>query len=183
VNKTGKPCAKGVARELAAQLQRVCDYGLNPDHVDAHQHIYLFGLVAEALFPVLKQFGIRSVRNPQPAESPCTDPQGELGDELDVYRRFAPDFSVKCKIACLSTPEGLWGMSLLNQLTTASLLRTLNLIPAGYWELMVHPGNLDPQNPFGGRERIVERRALCHPKVVRRVQERAIKLISFGDLP
>lgn len=172
-----------IARELSAQLQRVFDSGLEPDHVDAHQHIYLFKPVAEALCETLRQFGLVRLRLPRPAEPEAEDPDGELGRELALYRQLAPTFHLRCLQSGLIFPQGLWGMSLLNRLSPRSLLDVLERLSPGNWELMVHPGDLDPHNPFSGPERLEECRALCHPNSKRCIQERSISLINFGDLP
>lgn len=175
-------CVPAIARELSAQLRRVFDSGLEPDHVDAHQHIYLFEPVAEALCLTLKQFGLVRLRLPQPAEPEGENPGGELGRELALYRQLAPTFHLRCLRAGLTFPQGLWGMSLLNNLSLRNLLDVLERLSPGNWELMVHPGDLDPHNPFSGPERLVECRALCHPGVINCIQERNITLINYGDL-
>lgn len=176
-------CVPDIARELSAQLQRVLDSGLEPDHVDAHQHIYLFEPVTEALCATLNQFDLVRLRLPHPAEPEAEDPGGELGRELALYRQLAPMFHRRCLQSGFIFPQGLWGMSLLNRLSPHNLLEVLDRLSPGNWELMVHPGDLDPHNPFSGPQRRDECRALCHPRIIGRIQERGISLINFGDLP
>jgi predicted glycoside hydrolase/deacetylase ChbG (UPF0249 family) len=51
---------------------------------------------------------------------------------------------------------------------------------AGTWELMTHPGRIDPPDPFGGPEREAELAALTAPAVGRLLDERGIELTCFG---
>ncbi|WP_305043030.1 carbohydrate deacetylase [Geoalkalibacter sp.] len=179
---SGEIATADLERELTAQISRVFDAGLLPDHADAHQHVCLFGPAGPAMIRVLKQFGLHRVRLPMPAEPADGDPGGELGRELKLYRALAPNFQRISQAAGLSTPDALWGMPLLNRLDEHRLLALLDQLPLGTWELMVHPGHLDPLNPFSGPERVREQRALCHPAVLRRIEERGIKPINFGEL-
>ncbi|KIH77024.1 Predicted glycoside hydrolase or deacetylase ChbG, UPF0249 family [Geoalkalibacter ferrihydriticus] len=179
----GQVSSADLEQEIAAQISRILELGLLPDHVDTHQHTCLFGCVGGALLEVIGCFGLRCLRLPSPGEAAAGDPPGPLGMDMALYRRLAPSFHSQCRAAGVSTPEGLWGMSCLNRLNTQVLLGLLERIPQGFWELMVHPGDIDSQNPFSGPARILEHRALCHPSVARRILERDIQLINFGDLP
>ncbi|MFW6387606.1 MAG: hypothetical protein ACOC0G_02895, partial [Thermodesulfobacteriota bacterium] len=58
----------------------------------------------------------------------------------------------------------------------------LQHIPAGCWELMVHPGYEDPGIPFCGTERKAELEALTAVSVREICLQRGIELITFGDL-
>lgn len=178
----GEVATRDLERELAAQFARLCDAGLVPDHADSHQHVCLFGQAGPAMIGVVQRFGLHHVRLPLPAEHATGDPRDGLGEELKLYRALAPGFRRLTQAAGLRSPEGLWGMPLLNRLDDHRLLGLLDSLPTGCWELMAHPGDLDPRNPFSGPERIRERQALCHPAVLRRIEERAITLIHFGDV-
>jgi predicted glycoside hydrolase/deacetylase ChbG (UPF0249 family) len=74
-------------------------------------------------------------------------------------------------------------MPLLDRLTEDSLCRTLGRLPAGCWELMVHPGYAESGNHFSGPPREVELQALVSPAVRELIRRRDIRLACFGDLP
>ena len=84
--------------------------------------------------------------------------------------------------AGLHCPAGLWGMTLLNRLDTTTMPSLLAEIPAGCWELMVHPGDEDPGMSFCGPERKRELEALTCSAVRDIICSRNIRLITFGDL-
>lgn len=171
----------GVHRELLAQIDRVRAAGLEPDHLDTHQHCLLFPSLTDLIVAVAKASGIRALRLPAPPEPMGEDPPGQLGDELMLYRRLAPTASRVLRRSGLWTPDGLCGMDLLNRLDHGRLAVQLADMPTGTWELMTHPGHLDPHDPFGGPERETELAALTAPAIRQIVAARGICLASFGE--
>jgi predicted glycoside hydrolase/deacetylase ChbG (UPF0249 family) len=178
----GRVDPAGLRRELVAQVERVLAAGLAPDHLDTHQHTFLYPAVAAAVCETARAFGIGAVRLPAPAEPPAADPPGALGEELALYRRLAPAARKTIRGAGLATPDGLWGMPRLGRLDEESLLGLLAGLPEGTWELMVHPGHRDPADPFGGIERERERAALTSPATRALTAGRGILPTTFGEL-
>lgn len=174
----------GVRRELLAQIVRVRAAGLEPDHLDTHQHCLLFPALTGIVAEVAETAVIRALRLPLPADSgggvTDRDASQALSAELALYRQSAPPARATLHAAGLWTPDGLWGMPLLNRLNQRALLQTLAALPAGTWELMTHPGHTDPADSFGGPEREAELLALTAPAVRRLVEERGIELTTFG---
>jgi predicted glycoside hydrolase/deacetylase ChbG (UPF0249 family) len=172
----------GLRRELSAQVLRMLEAGLVPDHLDTHQHAILFAPVTAAVIEVAQSFSIAALRLPEPAEPSAADPQDPLGEELAFYRRSAPAVKKALRNAGLASPDGLWGMPFLNRMDEPALRGIIGALPPGTWELMVHPGYGDPTHPFAGPEREVELKALTASAVRRLMGERKIRLINFGDL-
>jgi len=173
--------AAGVRRELAAQIDRVRQTGLLPDHLDSHQHFLLFPAVTKVVLDLALDEGIRALRRPSPAEDPRRDPPPPLGDEMSLYRRLAPSASAQIDASGLFAPQGLWGMTILDRLDNRALLALLEEMPEGVWELMVHPGYRDAGQPFSGPERVRETLALTDPRMTRLIREKEIRLTNFGD--
>jgi chitin disaccharide deacetylase len=171
----------GVYQELRAQIDRVRAAGLEPDHLDTHQHCLLFPSLTDLIVAAAKASGIHALRLPAPPEPAGGAPPGQLGDELTLYRRLAPAARRVLHRAGLWTPDGLCGMELLNCLDRGSLAAQLAVMPAGTWELMTHPGHRDPYDPFGGPEREAELAALTAPAIRQLVAARGICLASFGE--
>lgn len=171
---------QGARRELAAQIDRVRQTGLIPDHLDSHQHFILFPAVTELVLDLARDEGIRALRRPLPAEDPRRDPPPPLGDELALYRRLAPAASAQIDGVGLFAPQGLWGMTILDRLDNQALLALLEEMPDGVWELMVHPGYRDVDRPFSGPERVRETLALTDPRMTRLIREKEIRLTNFG---
>jgi predicted glycoside hydrolase/deacetylase ChbG (UPF0249 family) len=169
-----------IRRELLTQIEHLRAAGLTPDHLDTHQHCLLFPSLTGLIAEVAELSGIRALRLPQPAEPAGSDPAGAAGREMTLYRRLAPAARQILHAAGLWTPQGLWGMPLLNRLDTATLSATLAAIPEGTWELMTHPGYPDPHDPFGGPQRATELAALTNPESGRLLSARGIERTSFG---
>lgn len=123
-------------------------------------------------------FPRKDAHNPG-AEAPSPDAPA-IATELALYRQLAPAARAALQAGKLWTPDGLWGMPLLNRLDETALAATLASIPAGTWELMTHPGYRDAGDPFGGPEREAELQALTAPAIRRLVAARRIELTSFG---
>lgn len=169
-------------RELTAQVARVTASGLQPDHLDSHQHAMLFPSITSAIIEVARAFKIPSLRLPLPVEAASADPGGALGAELKLYRDLAPAAADVMRNAGLTCPDGLLGAPLLNRLDEARLRRLIESLKPGTWELMTHPGQSAANDPFGGRERESELQALTSPAIKTLIESRGITLITFAEL-
>lgn len=173
-----------VRTELSAQIQRLLDAGVQPDHLDGHQHCQLFPCLTEMMTDLAKEYAIPAMRSARPAEPEDQDPKGHLGQELTLYRQLGTKANATILAAGLQTPDGLLGMPLLNRLGTKSLCHLLENLTEGFWEVMVHPGYpYDSSNPFDGPQRQKELRALLAPEAKKIITRRKIRLCHFGDLP
>lgn len=179
---TGKVDRLALSRELAMQIERVLDAGLNPDHLDTHQHFFLFPVATQIILSLAQKYAIPALRLPLPAEPQSFDPLGVVGEEVALYRRLAPACVARVREAGIVTPDGLFGMPLLNRLNPESLCALLRALPSGSWELMVHPGYTDNSVAFAGIEREEELVALASSAVRETLRCCEITPITFGDL-
>jgi len=173
--------ARAIADEFIAQIELARADGVAPDHLDTHQHCALFPVVTEALCLTSQAAGIQRLRLPLPQEPASEDPP-ELRADLSLYRRLAGPLTATLKQAGLITPEGLFGMPLLNRFDHRQLKALLQNLPDGTWELMVHPGFADPTHPFATRARETELIALTDPALRMLLRQRHIELITFAEL-
>lgn len=173
-----------LARELAEQIERLLAAGITPDHLDTHQHIFLYPQLTAIVLDLAAKYAIPALRLPVPGESPAADAAADdpLCGALALYRQLAPACVERVRAARIATPDGLFGMPLLNRLDKPALLATLAQIPAGNWELMVHPGYADDHSSFGGVERQTELLALTSPQVAAALREAGITPITFREL-
>ncbi len=173
-----------IRNELAAQIKRLFDHGLQPDHLDSHQHCQLFPCLTTMITELAREYDIRAMRTTFPAEPAEQDPDGALGKELTLYRRLGRDAHTTIIDAGFKTPDGLWGMPRLNLMDTTSLSQLLEELPQGCWELMTHPGFPNDQGkPFDGAQRQIELQALLSTEAKEVITRRNIRLCNFGDLP
>ena len=131
--------------------------------------------LSHPLLPRKKPMGIRQPFDEEPHET--------LAEELAIYQRFAANAHAEIIAAGLKAPQGLWGLQLLHSLDTENLCSLLDMIPAGCWELMTHPGYPCKQGrPFEGPQRLVELQALRSAEAQAVIARRGIRLCTFGDL-
>ena len=118
-----------VIAEWGAQIQRVIDAGLVPDHLDSHQHIHYQPALFPALAEVSARFAISAVR-------------GMAVDRMDVpqwhgllQRLRAARFAGRLRRSGMETTDGFGSATLFRALREAGRLRGES------FEIMVHPGN------------------------------------------
>lgn len=120
---------EAVYAEWCAQVQRALDLGLQPDHLDSHQHLHHRPALWAPLRRVIARFGLWRVRRPA-SRRPEVSPLRALPQRL----RSAA-FARRLRQAGGQSTDGFG---------SASLFRTLaarGALPAGSFEIMVHPGN------------------------------------------
>jgi len=129
-----------------------------PQHVDTHHHVHQHPVVLEVVLDLAAslQLPVRSIDAPMRATMTARglgSPAHFLGDAGD---------------------EPYW--------TTTRLLSTIQALPPGVTELMCHPGYFDDAIAYSryGRQREVERQALCAPEVAARLRQEGIQLVTYA---
>jgi predicted glycoside hydrolase/deacetylase ChbG (UPF0249 family) len=178
-------CDRAALRnELAAQIERILNAGLRPDHLDSHQHCQLFPCLTSMVTDLANEYGIHAMRTSLPAEAAEEDPGEQLGEELALYRQLSQRAHATMIDAGIRTTDGLWGMPMLNHLDTPSLSQLLEKLPEGCWELMTHPGYAYHQGgAFDGQQRQIELQALISAEAQEIITRRQIQMATFGELP
>jgi predicted glycoside hydrolase/deacetylase ChbG (UPF0249 family) len=174
---------EAIRKELNAQIQCILEAGVQPDHLDGHQHCQLFPCLTRMVAELAREHSFSAMRSALPADINLKDQSGALGKELSLYSQLGDRAKKTIMTAGLLTPDGLMGMPLLNRLDKTSLCNLLENVTEGFWELMVHPGySCDSDNPFDGPQREVELLALLSPEAKQIIARRNIRLCHFGDL-
>ncbi|PYP79963.1 MAG: hypothetical protein DMD35_06510 [Gemmatimonadetes bacterium] len=175
-----------VRRECEAQLAALVAAGITPTHLDSHRHAHAMPGILPAVAAVAHAAVIPVVRRP-----------------LDRVSILDPVASAKMLVVHAAWRTALTGVAPAHRTILARaphfrgiamqgtpdirdrLLATLDQLPIGMTEIMVHPGYDDEvlaaQDAFRA-ERAVELRALCDPAVVARLNRGDLKLVSFRDL-
>ncbi len=160
-------------RELEAQLERFASFGLEPTHVDGHNHAHLHPGIAEAMLEVLPPG--TWVRLPGRGTS-CPAPLHRIPEF--AARAAALGFLRFRRADCVT------GLAALEGYGVADLLALLAQARGGIVELVTHPGACDaasvPFSALSARER--ERATLCDPALFSALAARGIRLASFCDV-
>ena len=174
----------GIRREFSAQIQKTLDTGLNPDHLDGHQHCHAYPRLTEMVADLAREYRINAVRSIRPAHPDDTNIPEDLADDIALFQDIGCKASDTWQASGIRTTQGLWGLPHLNSLDTNILCGLLETIPDGHWELMTHPGYPNPEGRhFESSQRLTELTALCSPQVKQIIDRRKIRLATFGELP
>ena len=174
-----------VRRECEAQLAALAGAGLTATHIDSHRHVHAMPGILPAVAAVAHDAAIPVVRRP-----------------LDRVSLLDPVASAKMLVVHAAWRTALTGVAPAHRGLLARaphfrgiamqgmpdirdrLLSTIDQLPIGSTEIMVHPGYDDDvlaaQDAFRA-ERAVDLKALCDPAVVARVQKGDVKLVSFRE--
>jgi len=128
-----------VTMELRAQLERILDAGIRPDHVDGHQHLHLFPPVAGVFAGLAREYGIPCVRLPRRHGTVGEGAQG-LKERL-IF--FGARWSRRAYGNGFVRPDALLGTGCSGRLTLDAfrrLVKAFSAGPAATAELMCHPG-------------------------------------------
>ena len=185
---TGRATREQIERECGAQVERLLAAGIQPSHLDTHQHTHLHPRMAAAVAGTARRYGIQWIRRP-------FDSLTGLGRYGHWKRRvlasglsvLAGSFDKIVRASGLNCVDHFTGFVLTGRLTIASLRATLENLPDGATELMCHPGYADAAlagastNLLDQRERELE--ALCDPATQDTLRTQGIQLKSFRELP
>lgn len=168
-------------QEFTAQINRVKDAGINPDHVDGNNHIHVFPGVAGVVARVANETGISRIRLPAERLFPW---------RLFPLRAFLK--KVFIGILCLGArtvffnaglcfPDFFAGIHYPDVSDIESVRKFLKLLPEGTTELMCHPGYAsDSGNPFSNSCRREELHTLTNPHILVEIKNCKIKLETFS---
>ena len=176
-----------VERELTAQIEKVLLAGVNPAHIDSHQHLHVVPGIAGRVLALARRFSIRAIRIP-------AEPLFFLGGLSPSVGRLvgrtgltllAEAFRARAVKAGLAVTGHFYGMLAGGRMNGETLLSVLSQLPDGVSEIMVHPGVRDEalalQYPWGYHWD-EELQALGAAQVKTELQQQQIQLISYREL-
>jgi hopanoid biosynthesis associated protein HpnK len=174
-----------LAREIGAQFEAFRATGLALDHVNAHKHMHLHPTVAALILAIGRDYSMKAVRVP-------AEPVGVLRrafpDErhaMPFYRPWIARLRRRLVGAGLAVNDHLFGLAGSGGMTEERVLRLLPHLPDGVSEIYFHPAT--ERTPalaaaMPGYRHGEELAALLSPAVARRIDERGIRLVGWGDL-
>jgi predicted glycoside hydrolase/deacetylase ChbG (UPF0249 family) len=146
--------AAAVAKEITRQLEVFRQLvGRYPTHLDSHQHVHRTEPIHSILLREAVRLGV-ILRSTSSEVRYCGDFYGQSTNGYPY-------------------PEGI---------SVEALLRILQQLPDGITELSCHPAEEADMGSTYRNERIVERQALCDPRVIAAIKSEQIELCSFGAI-
>lgn len=171
-----------VRREIAAQLASLKTVGIEPDHLDGHQHVHLWPVVLGPALEAARNAGIRWFRVPYPS---CSALSGVQTSPTGPARFAAQGARARSAVraAGLHCVDQFLGLDLIDRVDEHALCRAVAGLGDGVTELMVHPGRVGsaegPFSSFSSAAREAERSALVHPQFIRALAQAGAVLGPF----
>ncbi len=174
-----------VGAEIAAQLDRVREAGMQPTHLDSHQHLHLLPGVLTLVLAAAREAGIGVVRVPHDQGAPSGVTGGGRRVQMSVLGSLAWWGGRRVRRAGLLHADWFWGLGQSGALDEPGLLAILDRLCPGVNELMCHPGFADPALTARyqwGYHWDQEAGALCAERVLRAVEEKGLPLVNFAQV-
>jgi len=182
-----------VEREWDAQIEKVCQSGIRPTHLDGHKHVQMLPGLFEIALRLAKKHGIRALRVSHEAsklrsalgsagkhQKTIVLKQGVQARGLKFLARDAREMAERAGVA---TPDYFCGIAQTGALTREGVERLLGLLPDGTTELMCHPGYADEELRRSGtrlvESRLMELEILTDRGIRKLVATQGIRLISY----
>jgi hopanoid biosynthesis associated protein HpnK len=172
--------------EIRAQFAAFRATGLVLDHVNAHRHMHVHPTVAGLILRVGSDFGMRAMRVPDEpwrllrraaAPGECIGPP--------LYAPWIALLRRRLGRAGMALNDRLFGMAWTGAMTEERLLRLVAVLPAGTSEFYCHPAQAQTPRLVRTMPRycpVEELAALVSVRVRALIEQRAIELVSYGDL-
>jgi len=189
----GQIATDEIQREAGAQIRRIQAAGLTVTHVDSHKHTHMFPHVLRPVMRAARACGIRAIRNPfEPLRS---WPRGMVlstpalwlrSAGVMTFQMFASEFRRALTEEDMVSCDGTVGIAATGKLDQKILLRILQALPEGTWELVCHPGYSDDDLRAAGtrltQSREIELAALTSAETKDALARQKIELISYAEL-
>src|SRR5436305_4633531 len=161
--------------------------------LDSHKHTHMFPHSFRPLLRAAKACGIRAIRNPfEPLRCwPAGMVLGAPGLWLRsagvmTFQMFAAEFRRALNAEGMVSTDGTVSIAVTGLLDQQRLLRILEALPNGTWELVCHPGYSDSDLQQAGtrltQSREIELSALTSAETKKALADRHIEMISYADL-
>ena len=181
--KDGEFDLKEVEKEADAQFDTLKSAGVRMTHLSSVDHVHIRGVLAKPLAALAKRYGVRCFRCPADrVKPPSLKLDGERVVAVEEYHQSALNSIAVYAAARLRSTENFGGALLCGFLTPELLIETLEHLPVGLTELMVHPGSKAAESGFEGPEREMEVKALTDPRIKPLLKKLGIELTHFGKL-
>ena len=182
----GRIRRKDIETEMRAQVEKCLAAGVQPTHLDSHQHVHAFPAILGIALRIAADYKIRAVR--LPLDSPWGRDgfwSSRLAEKLalTLMARYDGRAIRRARLLACERAKGIFDSGALNE---ARLLKIIGGLTGGNTELVCHPGHEDPilmerykHWKYRWREEFA---ALTSPAVRRAIIENGITLATYRDI-
>lgn len=181
---TGQSKIRDVYHEWSAQIGKIFDAGLKPDHIDSHGHIHCFPFLVSLVIEIAKHFGISAVRLPAAPRRLSLSLNRVPGlISLHLAAKFA---RIKFR-SVLRHPDFMTGFSFGGRYDEKIFLKDIGFLRNNdIAEAMFHPGpgSIDvPDYNSWDYNWAADSATLRSTHIKDFISEKGVKLITFKELP
>jgi hopanoid biosynthesis associated protein HpnK len=145
-----------MAAEIAAQIARFAETGLQPDHINAHKHFYVHPVIGAAAVRAARSAGFPAMRVPNEIGGPALQ---------NAWCRVM-------RATGLPAPDRVVGLRWSGEFTAGRVLEALRQTPGGVTEFYFHPASSnDVPGGAPGYRYTDELAALTDPGVIAAVRD------------
>ncbi|MBI4687080.1 MAG: ChbG/HpnK family deacetylase [Nitrospirae bacterium] len=183
--RSGQIVQKDVESEFSAQIKRLIDMGIQPDHVNSHTSVLKYPLFMKIAKRVSAGYGIPAVRTFTPRKF---DYMRLLSPKRAIISLYLPYQKFKWKQGGFNVSDrkdSLLQFGLKYSAAISYLKDVFTHLPEGVLEFVVHPGYCEGDSaPLGGYvdEREVELQALMSSEFKSFIEHSEARLIRFCDI-
>jgi predicted glycoside hydrolase/deacetylase ChbG (UPF0249 family) len=169
--------------EFDAQIRRILDAGLRPDHLDTHRHLGFVPAIGRAMEAAARKHGIAGIRSvvERPTLAWITEPSRGL--EAGLLTGLG--WLTRRQLGARRHGPQSWGFVEAGRLDEVRILEVLGRMGPGLHELICHPGEEDEIDSEPGESphlRAHELVALTSLKVRRAFERRGVRLCRWRDI-
>lgn len=173
--------------ELTAQVKKAVGSGIAITHLDSHQHLHVLPGIIDIVLDIAAEYGITALRIPAEPLLFTGGYSWTIGRLLgrSGLTSLAKMAARKAKRRGLVVPDHFFGMLAGGNMQEEYLLNIIDRLPSGVSEIMVHPGNDDVALSAASGWALhwqEELAAVTSPKVLARLVERQVSLVSYREL-
>ena len=173
-----------IRREMRAQIDRVLNAGIQPTHLDSHQHIHVLPGILDVTLDLAQDYKINVVRVPDDRAALFGLPRSWRSMQLAALVLLSALARKKIGKKKLKSAGVFHGLAVSGRLDTESLAAILSRLQEGVHEIMCHPGVETAalrQRYAWGYAWETEMAALRSSAVKQIVERRGIRLRNFAE--
>jgi hypothetical protein len=183
--KQGKVSKQEVEIELEAQIKRLFDIGIQPDHIDSHESLLKYPFFMRIMKRLAKKYKILAVRTYSPRKFDYTRLLNPKKLLISLYLAFQKLGWKQEGFHVADKYDSLINIGIDDRMAIEKLREIFQNLPYGVLEIGVHPGYTNKDNvALGGyvHEREVELRALLSKECKNFIENSGTKLVAFQDI-
>jgi chitin disaccharide deacetylase len=170
---SGRFDGAALEKELFGQVGLIRDYGINPTHLDSHQHLHLLPSVRKITCEIAKKFNIKWIRLPSSGSAGLQD----MG--VNLLSRALRSGAKQQKLRFTDHFLGFQERGKMNEEKLSLILQRLK---PGLAEMMVHPG-YDASGKYDWDYHWEDEiKALTSEKIKKIIKEQGITLTTFKEM-